>query len=293
MVRLKSEGLTAVDMHFHTNHSDGHAKLPMVMTNAKRSGFGIAITDHNVVSGSLHAFQERGDVLIIPGMEVSAFDGPHVLTYFYSPGDLEDFFKKHIEPNRQKAPWLATKLSTPEILDRTGGYNCMVVAAHPYGYLLFNKGVQKCIDGGYLPAKITDRFDGLEVINGSMTHSLNVKAMRLVEGKDLSFTGGTDGHMLNDLGAVVTCARADTVDGFLDAVKKRQNIVVGQEKGPMKKVATGVMVMAKHSRYFAPSMVINYQQNAHRLRHYINRRRELKKAPRNDQAVGDRSSSPC
>ena len=86
-----------------------------------------------------------GELLIVPGMEVSAFDGPHILTYFYSPGDLEDFYRKHIEPNRQKAPWLATKLRTPEILDRAEGYNCVMVAAHPYGYLLFNKGLQKCI----------------------------------------------------------------------------------------------------------------------------------------------------
>ena len=277
LLRLKSEGLTAVDMHFQTDHSDGHASLKQAMAKAKSGGFGIAVTDHNTVSGSLGAYRDNGDILIVPGMEVSAFDGPHILTYFYSPGDLEDFFRKHIEPNRQKAPWLATRLSTPDILDRTDGYNCVVVAAHPYGYLLFNKGLQKCIDGGYLPPEVTDRFDGLEVINGSMTHSLNVKAMKLVQGKDLAYTGGTDGHMLNDLGTVVTCAHAGTLDGFLDAVKKRQNLVIGHEKGPMKKVATGVMVMAKHSRYFLPSMVINYQQNAHRLRHYVNWRRNLRR----------------
>jgi predicted metal-dependent phosphoesterase TrpH len=264
-------------MHFHTDHSDGHAGIKLAMAKAKSAGFGIAITDHNVVSGSLRAFQEKGDMLIIPGVEVSAFDGPHILTYFYSPGDLEDFFRKHIEPNRQGSPWLATKLSTPEILDRTEGYNCVVIAAHPYGYLLFNKGLQKCIDGGYLLPETTDRFDGLEVINGSMTHSLNVKAMKLVEGKDLSFTGGTDGHMLNDLGAVVTCAHEDTVDGFLEAVRSRRNLVVGHEKGPMKKIATGVLVLTKHTRYLLPALAINYQQNAHRPMHYLRRLRDRNK----------------
>ena len=272
--KLKSERFTAVDMHFQTDHSDGHATLKQTLAKSRSGGFGIAITDHNTASGSLNAFRENGDQLIVPGMEVSAFDGPHILTYFYSPGDLEDFFRKHIEPNRQKAPWLATRLTTPKILDLTDGYNCLVIAAHPYGYLLFNKGLQKCIDGGYLPPGTTDRFDGLEVINGSMTHSLNVKAMKLVLRKDLSYTGGTDGHILNDLGTVVTCARADTLDGFLDAVKKRQNLVIGHEKGPIKKIATGVMVLAKHSRYLLPSIAIDYQQNAPRLRHYLNRHRK-------------------
>lgn len=274
---LKEQGFTAVDMHFHTDHSDGNAQLKDAMSKAKKGGFGIAITDHNTVSGSLSASRIKGDALIVPGMEVSAFDGPHILTYFYSPGDLEHFFRKHIEPNRQKAPWLATKLSTPEILDRTDEYNCLVFAAHPYGYLMFNKGVQKCIEGCYLPPEIIGRFDGLEVINGSMTHSLNVKALKLVEGNDLCFSGGTDGHMLKDLGDVVTCARRDTLDGFLEALSKRENLVIGQEKGPIKKLATGMMVMAKHSRYLLPSMAINYQQNSGRFRHYLNRRREGKK----------------
>jgi predicted metal-dependent phosphoesterase TrpH len=274
LARLRKDGFTAVDMHFQTDHSDGSAGVAPTLAKARKGGFGLAITDHNVISGSLQALKEKGDLLIVPGMEVSAFDGPHILTYFYSPGDLEDFFRKHIQPNQQKAPWLATKLTTPEILDRAEGYNCVVVAAHPYGYLLFNKGLQKCIDGGYLPAEVTERFDGLEVLNGSMSHSLNVKAMGLVEGKGMSFTGGTDGHMLSDVGAVVTCAREDGLDGFLEAVRSGRNTVIGTEKGIVKKIATGMVLMTKHARYFGPAMVINYQQNAHRPGHYLRRLRE-------------------
>ena len=80
-------------------------------------------------------------------MEVSALDGPHILSYFYSPGELEEFSRRRIEPNRQGSPWLAIKLGTQEIIDRAEDYNCVTIAAHPYGYLLFNKGVQKCIEG--------------------------------------------------------------------------------------------------------------------------------------------------
>jgi predicted metal-dependent phosphoesterase TrpH len=247
------------------------------LAKARKEGFGLAITDHNVISGSLQAFKDKGDLMIVPGMEVSAFDGPHILTYFYSPGDLEDFFRKHIEPNRQKAPWLATKLTTPEILDRAEGYSCLVVAAHPYGYLLFNKGLQKCIDGGYLPPGTTDRFDGLEVLNGSMSHSLNVKAMRLIADKGMSYTGGTDGHMLSDVGAVVTYAKEDGLDGFLEAVRARRNTVIGTEKGFVKKIATGMVLMTKHARYFGPAMAINYQQNAHRPGHYLRHLRDRRK----------------
>jgi predicted metal-dependent phosphoesterase TrpH len=245
-----------------------------VLAKARRAGFGLAITDHNVISGSLHAFQERSDLLIIPGMEVSAFDGPHILTYFYSPRDLEDFFRQYIEPNRQGSPWLAIKLGTREIIDRAESYSCVTIAAHPYGYLLFNKGLQKCIEGKYLPPGIMKRFDGLEVICGSMTHLLNVKAMKLAEERNMSFTGGTDGHMLSDVGGVVTCAPEDTLEGFLDAVESHRNVVIGYEKGTPKKIATGIVVMTKHSRYFPPAMAINYQQNATRVKHYIRRLRD-------------------
>ena len=273
LAQLRKEGLTAVDMHFHTNHSDGHVSVHQVLAKARRTGFGLAVIDHNVISGSLQAFQERGDLLIVPGMEVSAFDGPHILTYFYSPGDLEDFFRRHIEPNRQGSPWLAIKLGTQEIIDRAESYNCVTIAAHPYGYLLFNKGLLKCIEGKYLPIEIAKRFDGFEVICGAMTHWVNLKAMKLAEERNMSFTGGTDGHLLSDAGEVVTCAPEDTLEGFLNAVASRRNLVIGYEKGTLRKIATGVVVMTKHSRYFVPAMAINYQQNAHRVKHYIRRLR--------------------
>ena len=277
LARLRNEGLKAVDMHFHTDHSDGKASVHDVLAKARRAGFGVAIIDHNVISGSLQAFQERAGLMIVPGMEVSAFDGPHILTYFYSPRDLEDFFRRHIEPNRQGSPWLAIKLGTQDIIDRAESYNCVTIAAHPYGYLLFNKGVQKCIDGKYLPPEIMKSLDGFEVICGGMTHSLNVKAMKLAEEGNMSFTGGTDGHVLSDMGGVVTCAPEDTLEGFLNAVMSRRNVVIGREKGTLKKIATGFAVMSKHSRYFLPAMAIHYRQNAPRLRHRIRRMRDQRK----------------
>ena len=276
MVQLETEGLSAVDMHFHTDHSDGHARVHDVLAKARMRDFGVAITDHNVISGSLQAFKDRRDLLVVPGMEVSAFDGPHILTYFYSPRDLEDYFNRHIEPNRQGSPWLAIKLGTQEIIDRAEEYNCVTIAAHPYGYLIFNKGLLKSIGAKYLPPETVRCFDGLEVISGGMTHSLNVKAMRLAHERKMAFTGGTDGHMLSDVGGVVTCAHETTSEGFLDAIAARRNVVIGCEKGPLQKLATGMVMVAKHSRYFLPAMAINYQQNAPRFKHYLRRvRNEL------------------
>jgi azurin len=258
-------------MHFHTDHSDGHVTVHNAIRKAKKMGIGLAITDHNVVSGSIHASETEKGAFIIPGIEVSAADGPHILLYFNSSNDLKDYYHHHIEKHKRKSPWLATHLKTETIVDASEGYDCLVIAAHPYGYLLFNKGLQKCIDYDYLPMGLSKRFDGLEVICGGMTRSLNLKAAKLAMDEKRCFTGGTDGHLESDLGNVLTCAEAEDPETFLESIRGRRNIVVGLEKTSLGKIATGTVVMIKHSRYFFPAMRIHYEQNAPRLRHYLGR----------------------
>lgn len=269
---LAEEGLASVDMHLHTDHSDAALTVEKALQKARKEGFGIAVTDHNVISGSLRAFDEARGTIVIPGIEVSAADGPHILAYFHSPTDLKDFYVKHIAPKKRSSPWLAIRSDTPTIADALAKYSCMTVAAHPYGYLMFNKGLQKCIDLEYLPPEVVDGFHGFEVICGGMAHSLNLKAVELVERKGKCFTGGTDGHILQDLGSVVTCAHASSHAEFLDAVAARENYVVGKEKDPFEKMATGTMLLGKHSRYFLPSMQVHFEQNVPRIKHYFDRK---------------------
>ncbi|WP_054847953.1 hypothetical protein [Methanoculleus chikugoensis] len=90
------------------------------MKLAARRGIGLAITDHNQVSGVAEAERQgiRVPPLIPPGIEVSANDGPHILLYFYSVSDLLDFYRCHVEKNRRNGPYTAIHLDTSEILDR-------------------------------------------------------------------------------------------------------------------------------------------------------------------------------
>jgi len=268
---LSALGYQCVDMHLHTDHSDGRMTVSNAVKKAKRIGIGLAITDHNVISGSMQAAESGKGALIVPGIEVSAADGPHILIYFNSHNDLKHYYVHHIERHKRKSPWLATNLGTEKIVEASEGYSCLVVAAHPYGYLLFNKGLQKCIDYEYLPIELMTRFDGVEVLCGGMTRSLNLKAEKLAVKEKKCFTGGTDGHLLGDIGNVVTCANADDPESFLEMIRTRKNIVVGSEKTSLGKIATGTVVMIKHSRYFFPAMRIHYEQNAPRLKHYLGR----------------------
>ena len=265
--RLLSQGYSAVDMHYHTCHSDGSSSINSVLKHAWRKGCGVAITDHNAVSGVREAVNADSGVMIVPGIEVSSADGPHILLYFYTVSDLEHFYRRHIHENKRKSPCLAIYLDSEAIMERSREYNCVRVAAHPYGYLMFNKGVQRCIDRCYLPPAFIEEFDGVEVLCGGMSREMNMMATELSEGKNLGRTAGTDGHLLNDLGTVVTCSKAQDVDGFLSDVVKRRNIVVGKEKGALAKGATGTALMSKYLKYAVPSLMIHYEQNAPRPAH--------------------------
>jgi hypothetical protein len=272
LASIKKQGLSCVDMHLHTDHSDATLSVASLLRKARKQGFGVAVTDHNAISGSLRAFAEREQVLVVPGIEISASDGPHILAYFYSPRDLEDFYLQHIEPQKRKSPWLAIRSSTPNIVDALSAYSCLTVAAHPYGYLMFNKGLQKCIDGEYLPSRILDSFEGLEVLCGGMAHSLNVRALELAFAKGKCFTGGTDGHTLQDTGTVVSCAIASDHEEFLGAIERRENLVIGVEKSPLMKTLTGTVLIGKHSRYLLPSLRVHCEQNLPRIPHYFKRK---------------------
>jgi len=269
LATLATQGYMAVDMHFHTSRSDGSPTPRAVAKHAWREGCGVAITDHNAVAGVREAMDADTGAFIVPGIEVSASDGPHILIYFYSVKDLEHFYRRHIHENKRKSPCLAIYLDSEAIVERSEEYERVLSAAHPYGYLLFNKGVQRCIDRCYLPPPFIEEFDAVEVLCGGMSREMNVKATELAENKMLGRTAGTDGHLLRDLGTVVTCAQATDVDHFLQDVVKRRNLVVGKEKGALLKGATGTALMSKYVRYTVPSLRIHYEQNAPRIAHAI------------------------
>lgn len=70
------------ELHTHTPHSDGtHSLLEMCRAAAELGLEGIALTDHNTVSGlaDAEAVSRQTDITIIPGMEWTTFYG-HMLT---------------------------------------------------------------------------------------------------------------------------------------------------------------------------------------------------------------------
>jgi predicted metal-dependent phosphoesterase TrpH len=258
------DGMAKVDMHFHSRASDGKGTPSEILKQARRLGIGVAITDHNHVIGNIEAYLEGG-AMVVPGMEVSALDGPHILTYFHSVGDLREFHTEVVYPRLGHSPFLAISLDSDEIIDAAKERNAVCVAAHPFGYFMMNKGVSKCVRKGCIPQEVEAKLDGLEVICGSMGRTLNLRAEAHALAHGKAMTGGTDGHLVGDLGGVVTCCHAENARQFLDEVLGRRSTVVGLENGAARKIMTGTHMAAAYAPYLVPSLAMHYRQNAPRL----------------------------
>ncbi|MCK9297605.1 phosphotransferase [Methanoculleus sp. YWC-01] len=266
---IRRLGLLPADLHFHTRHSDSATRIRDALKLAARRGVGLAITDHNQVSGVAEAQRQGIRVPLVPGIEVSANDGPHILLYFYSASDLRDFYRRHIERNRRDGPFTAIRLDTPEILDRREGYACIAAEAHPCGYAFLNRGVQRCVAGECIGEEIFSRLDALEVICGGMARSHNLRAAGLAVTHRLGRTGGTDGHLLHELGGVVTCAEADTVEEFLDAIRAKKTVIIGRERPLYEKAVMGTAVLPHHLPYTVPILQARWEQGLPRIRKFV------------------------
>jgi predicted metal-dependent phosphoesterase TrpH len=261
----------AVDMHVHTSHSDSRIRVPDLLRYAERLHIGVAITDHNEIGGVLEAYRNPPRIPVIPGIEVSAAEGPHILLYFATVDELESFYSDHILGNRGGNPFMAVRLSTEEVLDRAGMYSCLRVAAHPFGYAVLNRGLLKCIGNGTLPERLASRVDAFEVICGGMGRRLNRKAAGYAERKGTGITAGSDAHLLRSVGTVLTLARAAGIGEFLGCVRNAKVRVAGRGAGPLERGLTAGVIGAKFLPYTIPSLRVHYWQNAPRFRASLRR----------------------
>lgn len=274
--RLIAEGWHPADLHFHTLHTDGSVSVPSLLRHIGKHGSGCAVTDHNEVSGALAACREAGagSHTVIPGIEISTADGPHILLYFYSPGDLADFFGRHIRDRRRESPWMLTTIPTGEVLAAAEGYACLRAAAHPYGYALFNSGLGKCVEKGILDESLYGRCDLIEGICANMARGENVRALALAGRLGIPVTGGSDGHVIFDLGSSVTCTRSAEPGEFLDELAHGRAMVMGQENRLPAKMLTAAVISARFMPWLLPSVKIHGERVMRDARRVLGRKRK-------------------
>jgi len=208
--------LEKVDMHVHTNISDGCSSPEVILKEAKNKGTHLAITDHNQIEGVKQIVDNKLGVVVIPGIEVTCKEGPHLLFYFESYDKLEGFFKEYVVPYRQRSWMFNINLGAKELMEGSKKFSGLVVAAHPFGpgltgfYNVFGK-----------DQKIIKLLDGVEGINSNCTKKMNNKAVKWGKRIGKIITAGTDSHTTLTLGKSYMTFNSKTVKNILREIKIR------------------------------------------------------------------------
>lgn len=230
------QSFTVVDLHFHTNYSDGLNSVKAIAERARELGIGIAVTDHNEIQGAVEIAAEK-DLLTIPGIEVTSAEGTHLLVYFYSIAGLKKFYKNDLRPFMGHDLMSSTELTMEELIQRTRKYNSLVVFPHPFSAMY--TGVCSYQFSPERLEKLFQMCDGIEAINSENLKKWNLKSALLGFNLNKALTGGSDGHTLYHMGRVVTYSDCKpTRKAFLDAIKEKQTKVIGKEISILRKVTS-------------------------------------------------------
>lgn len=267
---MRRDGFRAVDMHVHTRYSDGAPTPRQILRYAEHQRIGVAITDHNEIGAVREIRGSRTDALVIPGIELDCAEGPHILLYFYSPNDLVDFYDCHIRDRRRGAQYMTSYPTAREILAAADGYACLKIAAHPFGYFGLNRGILKCDAKALLPG-VVDRLDGIEAICGGMTRGVNEMAAAYAARFNVPITGGSDAHILQNIGSVVTGVRADSVGDFLDGIRRGRSIVIGSPPGFVSRGVTAGVIAYHYVPYSVTALHTRIGPHTTRIRHSMQR----------------------
>jgi len=190
------------DLHIHSFYSfnDGVNSPEDIIKQAIKIGLdSIAITDHDTMNGFFKArnYAKKLDFDLVPGMEISSREG-HILGLF-----IEEEIPKNISAKE-----------TIEMIHRQGG---LAIAAHPYDIL--RKGI------GDLVKKL--KFDAIEVMNGR-NYLANGKARKVAEELNTAVTGGSDAHIIDEIGNCYTLYKND----LYNEIKNRETRAEGNLANP-------------------------------------------------------------
>ena len=179
-----------LDLHVHSHQShDGMERVDKIIKTAIARGLdGIAICDHDVFGAYEEAKRLAPEgFIVIPGVEYST-DAGHVLALFVTRG---------YELNRD-ARGLC---SLADLRTAADADNALLIAAHP-----FRK-------RDTLPDMLLPNVNGVEVANArdtAKTPGNTAKARAVAAEHEKFITGGSDGHILQEIGMCYTILPDDT-----------------------------------------------------------------------------------
>ena len=241
-----------VDMHFHSLLSDGHDLVEDIAARVLELGIGIAVTDHNCIHGAVEIDRFK-NVFSIPGIELTSYEGTHLLVYFYEIKSLLRFYSRHVQPFLGAEIMSSLSLELEDIICagaevRDGDHfpASVLRQLHRHPQPVFHPGAVEHILG---------LADGVEVINSENLNKWNLRSALLGFNLNKGIVGGSDGHRLIQIGRVVTVANcAWKRRAFLDAVKRRKTRVIGKEIDIIRKMTSNSSKLRSSFRHY-PDLV--------------------------------------
>lgn len=243
---------SVVDMHSHTEAShDCNVKLKDYINKAKELGIGTAITDHDQIKSALALKKRYPKHFLIPGIETTSVNNKHVLLYFNKISELKEYYNKYVKNFKKKHRTntfrIRTTKTTEEILDNSKDFSAVSIFAHP---MIRSEGIYR-----QMLAKqdfsLLKKSTGIEAINSTQTIKGNLKSTQWALMEKKAFTGGSDSHIIKTLGNTVTITTGNTIEEFLEKVRKKQNHVIGHSNkwyADMRSLATIMRNKLKRSR---------------------------------------------
>jgi predicted metal-dependent phosphoesterase TrpH len=241
-----------VDMHFHSQLSDGHDSVEDIARRAVELGIGVAVTDHNSIHGAVELDRHKA-VFSIPGIELTAYEGTHVLIYFYDVKSLLRFYSRDVQPFLGAEIMSSLSLALEEILLRARRFETLIIFPHPYSGSY--TGIHNPFFTPQRLQHILELADGVEVINSENLNKWNLRSALLGFNLNKGIVGGSDGHRLIQMGRVVTVAGCTwRRRAFLDAVKQGRTRVIGKEIDLIRKVRSNGGKLRSSMRHY-PDLV--------------------------------------
>ena len=186
-----------LDLHVHSVHSrDSVNSIDTITRCIEEAGFqGYALADHDTIEGLPEALEKKGDLVVVPALEVTA-RGAHVLA---------------LDPNEP----IPMGLSIAETIEKIHDQGATAILAHPYG-----------IPRSWVSINDTKNanLDAVEVANSAQFPygyicSLNRK---LAEELKLPVTGGSDAHIPDTIGRAYTIIDTPSTElrDVIDSIRK-------------------------------------------------------------------------
>jgi predicted metal-dependent phosphoesterase TrpH len=243
------------DLHTHSNFSDGLPSIYRIEDRCLRDQLSISLTDHNEIRGSV-LLSNRDRISCIPGIEVGTKEGLEFLVYFGCPGQLENYYRRAVEPHLLSRFMVRSNISSIECLEIAREMGAYVSLAHPFAFgrksLDFQQASKKTTTT--FVDEVMERVDAVELYNGGVPPKVNRRAESFLAKIDKPITVGSDSHRLRTFGSCGVYLNAEPSTDAAALFKTIRNEAVHRTETRAGSIAlTLPVIMLNHTLFFMRS----------------------------------------